>query len=75
MNSMKLSDLKPGQCLSINGVIAEYIGIKKVRIPNFGKVEKRVFKEKYNSNFKYFNINEGTKTLESENIKLIKSNE
>ena len=40
---MTLSDLKPGQKVTIDGMLAEYKGIQKVRIPNFGKVEKRVF--------------------------------
>jgi hypothetical protein len=37
---MKLSDLKLGQKVSINGIPSEYQGIRKVKIPNFGKVEK-----------------------------------
>ena len=41
---MKISDLKPGQKVTINGAPAEYLGIRKVRIPNIGKAEKRVFK-------------------------------
>lgn len=41
---MKLSDLKPGQKVSINGMLAEYKGIQKVRISNFGKVEKEFSK-------------------------------
>lgn len=41
---MKLLELKPGQKVSLNGILAEYQGIQKVRIPNYGKVEKRVFR-------------------------------
>lgn len=43
---MKISDLKPGQKVTINGMLAEYKGIQKVKIPNFGKVEKRIFQVK-----------------------------
>ena len=68
---MKISDLKPGQKVTINGMLAEYKGIQKVRIPNFGKVEKRVFKAEGIDIYKYYNLNEGSKTLESEKIKLI----
>ena len=41
---MKISDLKPGQKVTINRISYEYLGIQKVRIPNIGKAEKRVFK-------------------------------
>ncbi|UCA61740.1 hypothetical protein KB553_09455 [Chryseobacterium rhizoplanae] len=68
---MKLSDLKPGQKVSINGITAEYQGIQKVKIPNFGKVEKRVFKEDDTGDYLYYNILEGSKTLKSEKIKLL----
>ncbi|KFF76026.1 MULTISPECIES: hypothetical protein [Weeksellaceae] len=37
---MKLSELKPGQKVSLNGILAEYQGIHKVRIPNSGKWRK-----------------------------------
>ncbi|WES98310.1 hypothetical protein P2W68_01555 [Chryseobacterium arthrosphaerae] len=67
-----ISDLRPGQKVSINGMLAEYRGIEKVRIPNFGKAEKRVFKELEVNNFKYYNLSDGLKTLKSEKIKLIK---
>lgn len=43
---MKLSELELGQKVSLNGILAEYQGIQKVRIPNFGKVEKRVFQNR-----------------------------
>lgn len=69
---MKISDLKPGQKVSINGIYAEYLGIQKVRIPNFGKAEKRVFKCDGSGAYKYYNLNEGSKTLRSEKIKLQK---
>ncbi|MCY1661048.1 hypothetical protein [Chryseobacterium sp. SL1] len=68
---MKLSELKPGQKVSLNGTIAEYQGIQKVRIPNFGKVEKRVFRADETGDYLYYNLNEGSKTLKSEKIKLL----
>lgn len=68
---MKISDLKIGQKVSINGMLAEYKGIQKIRIPNFGKTEKRVFQCEGSNLFKYFNLNDGAKTLESEKIVLI----
>lgn len=68
---MKLSDLKPGQKVSIGGMRAEYVGIQKIRIPNFGKVEKRVFKADGINIYKYYNLSEGSKNLESEKIKLL----
>ena len=68
---MKISDIKPGQKVTINGMLAEYKGIQKVRIPNFGKAEKRVFKAEGIDIYRYYNLNEGSKTLESEKIKLI----
>lgn len=69
---MKISDLKPGQKVSINGTLAEYLGIQKVRIPNIGKAEKRVFKCEGIDSYKYYNLKEGSKTLKSEKIKLQK---
>ncbi|MCL1641529.1 hypothetical protein BEI02_15540 [Elizabethkingia sp. HvH-WGS333] len=68
---MKLSDIKPGQKVNLNGIIAEYQGIQKVRIPNFGKVEKRVFRADETGDYLYYNLNEGSKTLKSEKIKLL----
>lgn len=68
---MKISDLKPGQKVTINGMLTEYKGIQKVKIPNFGKVEKRVFKAEGINIYKYYSLNEGAKTLKSEKIKLI----
>ena len=68
---MKISDLKPGQKVTINGMLAEYEGIQKVRIPNLGKAEKRIFKAEGIDIYRYYNLNEGSKTLESEKIKLI----
>ncbi len=56
---MKLSDLKPGQKVSIDGMLAEYKGIQKIRISNFAKVEKRVFKADGINIYKYYNLNEG----------------
>ncbi|MFL9835561.1 hypothetical protein [Chryseobacterium terrae] len=67
-----ISDLRSGQKVSINGIPAEYRSIEKVRIPNFGKAEKIVFKELEANNFKYYNLSDGSKTLKSEKIKLIK---
>jgi len=69
--AIKISDLKPGQKVSINGMLAEYKGIQKVRISNFGKVEKRVFKADGINIYKYYNLMEGSKTLKSEKIKLL----
>lgn len=66
-----ISDLKPGQKVTINGVLAEYKGIQKVRILNLGKADKRVFKEEGVNVFKYYSIADGSKTLKSEKIKLI----
>lgn len=68
---MKLSDIKPGQKVSLNGILAEYQGIQKVRIPNFGKVEKRVFRADETGDYLYYNLNEGSKSLKTEKIKLL----
>lgn len=68
---MKLSDLKLGQKVSVNGTASEYQGIHKVKIPNFGKVEKRVFRRDENGECIYYNIIDGTKTLKSLGIKLL----
>ena len=68
---MKISDLKPGQKVTINGMLAEYKGIQKVKIPNFGKVEKRVFQVQGVHIYKYYHLNDGSKTLVSEKIELI----
>jgi hypothetical protein len=68
---MKLSDLKPGQKVSLNGILAEYKGIQKVKIPNFGKVEKRVFRTDETGESLYYNLIDGSKTLKTERIKLL----
>ncbi|WP_106916672.1 hypothetical protein [Chryseobacterium aurantiacum] len=68
---MKLSELKPGQKVSLNGILPEYQGIQKVRIPNFGKVEKRVFRTDETGDYLYYNLADGSKTLKSEKIKLL----
>lgn len=68
---MTLSDLKPRQKVTINGMMGEYIGIHKIKIPNLGRVEKRVFKLEGIDMYKYYNIDEGYKSLLSENIKLL----
>lgn len=68
---LKISDLKPGQKVSINGFLAEYKGIQKVRISNLGKAEKRVFQGEGIKIYKYYSIGDGTKTLKSEKIKLM----
>ena len=68
---MKISDLKPVQKVSINGMLAEYKGIQKVRFSNFGKVEKRVFQCEGINIYKYYSLNEGSKTLKSEKIRLL----
>lgn len=66
-----ISDLQPGQKVLINGMLAEYKGIQKVRILNLGKADKRVFKGEGVSTFKYYSLADGSKTLKSEKIKLI----
>ena len=68
---MKISDLKPGQKVSINGMLAEYKGIQKVRLSNFGKVEKRVFQCEVINIYKYYSLNEGSKTLKNKKIRLL----
>ena len=68
---MKISDLKVGQKVAIKGMLAEYQGIQKVKVSGFGKVEKRVFKGIGIEVFKYFSLNDGTKTLEKEGISLV----
>ena len=70
---MKISELKPGQKVTINGMLAEYKGIQKVKISNFGKVEKIVFQVDRLNIYKYYNLNEGSKTIKSKKIKLIES--
>lgn len=62
-----ISDLKPGQKVCINGMLAEYRGIQKVRILNLGKADKRVFKGEGVNIF----IIDGSKTLKNEKIRLI----
>lgn len=42
---MKISDLKPGQKVTINRISYEYLGIQKVRIPNIGEAEKGCSKQ------------------------------
>lgn len=68
---MTISDLKLGQKVSINGMIAIYRGIQKVRVPHLGKVEKRVFQGEGINIFKYYSLADGSKTLKSEGIKLL----
>lgn len=68
---MKLKDLKIGQKVTIRGVSAEYEGIKKVKISIYSRVEKRVFKEYGANGYKFYNLNEGFKTLESQHIILL----
>lgn len=67
---IKISDLKHGQKVSINGMLAEYKGIRKVRISNLGKAEKRVFQGEGTNVFIYYNLNDGAKMLKDEKIKL-----
>ena len=69
---MKISDLKPGQKVTFNKISYEYLSIHKVRIPNIGKAEKRVFKATGFDGYKYYNLIDGDKTLKSEKIRLIK---
>lgn len=67
---MKLSEIKIGQKVIVNGMIAEYKGIQKVKVQGFGKVEKRVFQGVGISMFKYFSLNEGEMPLENLGISL-----
>lgn len=60
---IKISDLKPGQKVTIVGIPAEYEGIQKVKISNFATVEKRVFKGERADIDKYYNLSDGSKTL------------
>ncbi|WP_123921557.1 hypothetical protein [Chryseobacterium viscerum] len=66
---MKISDLKPGQKVTIGGIPAEYKGIEKVKISNFAIVEKRVFKGEGID--KYYSLSDVSKTLKSEKIEVI----
>ena len=68
---MKISDFKVGQKVTIKGLPVEYQGIQKVKVSHFGKVEKRVFRGIGIEVFKYFSLNDGTKTLEKEGISLV----
>ena len=68
--NMKLSEIKIGQKVIVNGMIAEYKGIQKVKVQGFGKVEKRVFQGVGISMFKYFSLNEGEMPLENLGISL-----
>ncbi|WP_417430090.1 hypothetical protein [Halpernia sp.] len=67
---MKISDLKIGQKVTIKGLLAEYQGIQKVKVCGFGKVEKQVFKGVGIEIYKYFSLQDGTKTLQQEGITL-----
>lgn len=71
MNNLKFSDLKPGQMVLINGMQAVYQGIQKIKISNFTKAEKIVFKAIGINMFKYYSLTDGIKTLSSENIEII----
>jgi hypothetical protein len=68
---MKIKDLEIGQKVSIKGMISIYQGIQKVKVANFGKMDKRVFKGEGIDMYKYYSFQDGEKTLESENIKII----
>ena len=65
---MNISDLRLGQRVTIKGILAEYRGIQKIKISGFGKVEKRVFQVIGINTFQYYSLNDGLKTLESEEI-------
>ena len=67
---MIISEIQVGQAVTIKGMLTEYQGIQKVKVSSFGKVEKRVFKGIGIEIYKYFSLQDGTKTLESEGIKL-----
>lgn len=68
--NMIISEIKVGQAVTIKGMLTEYKGIQKVKVSSFGKVEKRVFKGIGIEIYKYFSLQDGIKTLESEGIKL-----
>lgn len=73
MNNLKLSDLKLGQEVIINGMLAVYQGIQKIKVSNFTKAEKIVFKAIGINMFKYYSLTDGTKTLASLKIEIINS--
>jgi hypothetical protein len=72
---MKISDLKLGQKVTIDGLQLEYKGIQKVKIANYVRVEKRVFKGSGINICKYYSLNEGHLLLEDENIRLVESSD
>jgi hypothetical protein len=72
---MKISDLKLGQKVTIDRLQLEYKGIQKVKIANYVRVEKRVFKGLGINICKYYSLNEGLLLLEDENISLVKSSD
>ena len=39
MENLKISDLKPGQEVKINGMLAVYEGVKKIKVAMSTKVE------------------------------------
>ena len=55
---MKISELKINQEVEINGHIYKHQGIKKIRMQNFGLVQKRVFEAEIKGvlDYKYFDI-------------------
>lgn len=67
---MRISEIKVGQVVTIKGMITEYQGIQKVKVRGLGIVEKRVFRGVGIDIYKYFNLQDGSKTFESEGIKL-----
>ena len=67
---MRISEIKVGQVVTIKGIITEYQGIQKVKVRGLRIVEKRVFRGVGIDIYKYFNLQDGSKTLESEGIKL-----
>ena len=65
---MKISEIKVGQVVTVKGMLTEYQGIQKIKVQGFGKVEKRVFKGVGIDIYKYFSLQDGSNTLESEGI-------
>ncbi len=68
---MKIFDLKPGQPVTIDGIPCIYKGVNKINT-KIGKVQKIVFQGEGKFNQRLYPITDGTKTLKSEKIELIK---
>lgn len=67
---MRISELKPGQIVTIGGFRYEYKGIQKIKT-NLGKVQKIVFQGMGEFNRRLYPLTDGSATLESKNIDLL----